>query len=145
MINNATEPLYSISIAARLLNVSVHTLRMYEREGLIIPFRKDSQHRLYAQVDIDRLTCIRHAINKDKLSIAGIQTIYSMIPCWDIKKCGTFERDNCEAYKGYRKACWMFSHVNNICANQVCRECTVYKDYSECGSIKESIKIISDK
>jgi MerR family transcriptional regulator, heat shock protein HspR len=139
------EPLYSISTAARLLNISVHTLRMYEREGLIIPYRKESQHRLYTKSDINRLICIRHAINSDKLSIAGIQTIYSLIPCWDIKKCSPADRKNCEAYQNHKEACWMFRHKNNICANTECRECDVYKDYSECGKIKESIRILSEK
>jgi MerR family transcriptional regulator, heat shock protein HspR len=145
MKNDINEPLYSISSAARLLQISVHTLRMYEREGLIIPFRKDSQHRLYSQSDIDRVNCIRNAINSDKLSIAGIQTVYSMVPCWDIKNCSIQDRDNCEAYKGHKKACWMYAHINNVCSGQVCRECNVYKDYSECGRIKESIKTLSKK
>ena len=35
-----TEPVFPISTAAKLLKISVHTLRMYEREGLIIPFKK---------------------------------------------------------------------------------------------------------
>jgi predicted site-specific integrase-resolvase len=43
---NYFEPVFSISTAAKLLDVSVHTLRMYEREGLIIPFKKDSSQRL---------------------------------------------------------------------------------------------------
>jgi MerR family transcriptional regulator, heat shock protein HspR len=139
------EPLYSISTAARLLKISVHTLRMYEREGLIIPFRKESHQRMYSQSDIERLNCIRHSINSEKLSIAGIKTIYAMIPCWEIKQCPPKDKINCEAYKGYNKACWMFSHSDNICSDQICRECVVYKDYSECGLIKESIKKISLK
>jgi MerR family transcriptional regulator/heat shock protein HspR len=36
------EPIFPISTAAKLLNISVHTLRMYEREGLFIPYKKDS-------------------------------------------------------------------------------------------------------
>jgi MerR family transcriptional regulator/heat shock protein HspR len=30
------EPIFTISAAAKLLGISVHTLRMYEREGLFI-------------------------------------------------------------------------------------------------------------
>jgi MerR family transcriptional regulator, heat shock protein HspR len=136
-------PLYSISTAAKILGISVHTLRMYEREGLIIPFRKESLQRLYTRSDVERLNCIRKAINNEKLSIAGIISLYSMIPCWNIKKCSQTEKQECEAYKGHQKACWMFVHNNNICAKQNCRECTVYKDFSDCGKIKDSIKNIS--
>ncbi|MCJ7553068.1 MAG: MerR family transcriptional regulator, partial [Ignavibacteriaceae bacterium] len=30
---------------------------MYEREGLILPYQKDTGHRLYSDSDIDRLQC----------------------------------------------------------------------------------------
>jgi MerR family transcriptional regulator, heat shock protein HspR len=133
------DPLYTISTAAKLLEISVHTLRMYEREGLIVPFKKESNHRLYSRSDIQRLICIRKAINIEKLSIAGIQTIFSMIPCWSIKGCSHQDQLNCLAFSSFSKPCWMINHKNNICENQVCRECIVYKNYPECGKIKESI------
>jgi MerR family transcriptional regulator, heat shock protein HspR len=145
MNNSKDEPIYTISTAAGILNISVHTLRMYERAGLIIPFRKESHHRMYTRADIERLSCIRHSINSDKLSIAGIQTIYSMIPCWDIKGCPDQEKKECRAYTEHGKACWQFIHKNNLCAGQVCRECMVYTDYSECGRIKERIKAFTEK
>ena len=50
MINNPNSPKYTISSAATLLGISVHTLRMYEREGLIIPFKKESGQRLYSDI-----------------------------------------------------------------------------------------------
>ena len=43
------EPKYTISNAAKLAGISIHTLRMYEREGLIIPFKKTSNQRLYSR------------------------------------------------------------------------------------------------
>ncbi len=43
------EPIYPIRTAAKLLNISVHTLRMYEKENLILPFKKSTSHRLYSR------------------------------------------------------------------------------------------------
>ena len=83
-INIRDIPLYPISSAAKLLNISVHTLRMYEKNGLILPYKKESNHRLYSESDIDRLKCIRKAINQRKISINGIKTLYAMIPCWQV-------------------------------------------------------------
>ena len=140
LIENNEQPIFPISAAARLLNISVHTLRMYEREGLIIPFKKESSHRLYSKADIERLNCIRNAINQHKISIAGIKTIYSFIPCWNLMKCSEEVRNNCNAFLSHDNPCWYFEHKKNTCGNIVCRECTVYKDYSECGDIKEAIK-----
>lgn len=134
------EPVYPISVAAKLLSISVHTLRMYERESLIIPFKKESKHRLYSKSDLERLGCIRRAINEHKISIAGIRTIYSLIPCWKIVNCSEGDRNNCSAYASHSKPCWSFNHKNNFCESRECRECTIYKDFNECKEIKESIK-----
>ncbi len=140
ILDDLDVPLFPISVAARLLNISVHTLRMYEREGLIVPFKKESNHRLYSKSDIERLTCIRKTINEKKISINGIKTIYSLIPCWEIISCSQNERENCESYKSHSNPCWTFKHKNNACASLECRECNVYKNYAECGSLKEKIK-----
>ena len=145
IIINKETPVFSISAAAKLLNISVHTLRMYEREGLIVPFQKESGHRLYSQSDIERLRCIRSAINESKISIAGIKTIYSLIPCWEITGCSDNDKKNCSAYSEHGKPCWTYSHHNNICAVLECRDCSVYKNHTECGTIKETIINILEK
>ena len=139
-INNLELPLFPISVAARMLNISVHTLRMYEREGLIVPFKKESKHRLYSQADIQRLNCIRASINEKKISIQGIKTIYSLIPCWQILNCSTEDRKNCEALSSHSNPCWSFNHKNNICTKLDCRECSVYKNFTECNNLKEKLK-----
>lgn len=136
---NFEQPLFPISIAANLLNISVHTLRMYEREGLIIPFKKKTNHRLYSQADIERVSCIRKAINQYKISIAGIKSIFSFIPCWQIVNCSERDRKNCDAYTSHSNPCWSLKHKDNVCEKMECRECTVYKDYTECGDIKHVI------
>ncbi len=138
-LENYDLPLFPISSAAKLLNISVHTLRMYEKEGLIIPFKKESNHRLYSKADINRLKCIRKAINESKISIAGIKTIYSLIPCWEITKCSEEDRNNCFAFKAHSQPCWTFKHEINTCANKNCRNCDVYIQYAECSQIKELI------
>ncbi len=143
---NYETPLYSISVAAKILGISVHTLRMYEKEGLIIPFKKKTSHRLYSQCDIDRLSCIRKAINESKISINGIKTIYSLIPCWEIIGCSEVDKSNCNAYKTNSAPCWSHQHINNTCSNIECRICEVYRNFSECKSVKSSIiQLLKDK
>jgi len=137
------EPIFTISAAAQLLKISVHTLRMYEREGLFIPYKKKSNQRLFSKADIERIQCIRNAINESKISINGIKTIYSLIPCWDIVKCSDDDRKVCKAYTGSHEPCWTYQHPQTICEKKECRSCEVYSKYSECGKIKELIKSIS--
>jgi MerR family transcriptional regulator/heat shock protein HspR len=137
------EPIFPIRVAAQLLKISVQSLRLYEREGLIIPFRRISNQRLYSKADIERLSCIRTAINEMKISINGIKTMYSLIPCWNIMKCSEEERANCKAYNEHGKPCWSYAHENNLCEEKNCRDCEIYRKHSQCGEIKELIKSIS--
>lgn len=134
------KPIYPIRTAAKLLNISVHTLRMYEKEDLIIPFKKSTSHRLYSKSDIDRINCIRSAINDSKISINGIKTIYSMMPCWEVMNCSKTDRSKCSAFLRHSGPCWAVKGDDTICAKKDCRSCSVYQDYGECGSIKIFIR-----
>ncbi|MEN8194156.1 MAG: MerR family transcriptional regulator [Bacteroidota bacterium] len=140
MLIDPNNPKYTISSAANLLNISVHTLRMYEREGLIIPFKKESGQRLYSDKDIERITCIRRTINQDKINIEGIRRVLALIPCWSIVNCSLDDRKNCIAFNSHDKPCWMINHKNNYCEGKDCRECEVYQSFGTCESIKNKMK-----
>jgi MerR family transcriptional regulator/heat shock protein HspR len=132
-------PTYSIGSVARMLGISVFTLRMYEREGLVISHKAASTHRLYSPSDVERLKCIRHAITEEKMSIAGIRKVFSMIPCWDIVQCTESNRKKCPAFTGHAQPCWTYDHTRNACTKLDCRSCEVYRLSSDCDKIKASI------
>ncbi len=134
-------PVFPISTAAKLLNVSVHTLRMYEREGLFISYKKNPNRRLFSKSDLERIKCIRRSINELKISINGIKAIYSLVPCWSIIKCKKENRSKCQAFNGHSQPCW--SYMNKNCKKQECRNCGVYNKYSDCDKIKDFLKFIS--
>ena len=94
MENKSNEPIYTISTAAKLLDISVYTLRMYEREGLIIPFRKDSNQRLYSELDIERVKCIKRTINEDRMTMEGMRRNLALLPCWAIVNCSLEDTQN---------------------------------------------------
>jgi hypothetical protein len=52
------DPVYTISVAARLLGVGPQFLRQIENEGLISPARTDSNIRLYSDEDLRLLSRI---------------------------------------------------------------------------------------
>ncbi|PIW99293.1 MAG: MerR family transcriptional regulator [Ignavibacteria bacterium CG_4_8_14_3_um_filter_37_9] len=140
-ITDANTPVYTISTAAHLLGISIPTLRMYEKEGLIIPYKKESNQRRYSQNDLYRVKCIRETINGTKISIQGIKHLLSLIPFWKIKNCSTDERAVCEAFISHDKPCWMYPHKNNLCSEIPCISCEVYTKLSDCKKVKETIKI----
>ena len=132
-------PIYSIGSVARMLGVSVQTLRMYESEGLIIPMKTDGNQRAYSEADVERLECIRTGINEKKISIGGMKHIHGLIPCWDIIKCSADERSDCPSFKDHVGGCWTFEHEHSVCATKDCRLCEVYKLAGDCKQIKELI------
>ena len=140
MKEETKKPKYPIREAAKILNISVHTLRMYEKEGLILPYQKQTGHRLYSDFDIERIKCIRSAINEKKISINGIKSLFSLIPCWEIVSCNINDRDNCESYKSAERPCWTYEHTNNICSTLDCIKCEVYTSFHYCSNIKTAIK-----
>lgn len=62
---------YAISIAARMADLEIQNLRVYERRGLIEPARTPGGTRLYSVADVERLIRIRDLL-ADGLNLAGI-------------------------------------------------------------------------
>jgi len=50
------EPVFTIGVAAKKLEIAVPTLRMYEKAGFIIPFRNETDRRLYSISDLKRIS-----------------------------------------------------------------------------------------
>ncbi len=73
-----TEPRYVISIAARMLGVHTHTLRYYERVGIIEPSRSLGNIRLYSEKDIARLRRTRTLMDDLGVNVAGVEVIMRM-------------------------------------------------------------------
>ncbi|MCX6144388.1 MAG: MerR family transcriptional regulator [Ignavibacteriales bacterium] len=132
-------PLHSIGTVARMLGVSVQTLRMYERRGLILAQKSAGNQRLYSQSDIERLKCIRTAISNHKISIEGIRRIQSMVPCWENVQCPMEQRVECPAYTAFDAGCWTYKHKTNVCAGRDCLHCKVYLLSGDCGQIKSLV------
>ncbi len=91
------EPLYVISVAARLLNMHAQTLRKYEREEFIKPSRTQGRLRLYSAEDIERLRQIKHLVEYVGLNLAGVQLALEMSQRLDALRDGVREADSQEA------------------------------------------------
>ncbi|MDD2789949.1 MAG: helix-turn-helix transcriptional regulator [Sulfurimonas sp.] len=69
------EPVYLISIVAKILEIHPQTLRQYERENLVCPSRSDGRIRLYSQRDIDRIKLILRLTRDLGVNLAGVDII----------------------------------------------------------------------
>ena len=69
------EPVYLISIVAKILDIHPQTLRQYERENLISPTRSDGRIRLYSQRDIDKIKMILRLTRELGVNLSGVDII----------------------------------------------------------------------
>lgn len=72
------EPRYVISIAARMLGVQSHTLRYYEKIGIMEPSRSKGNTRLYSDRDIARLRRVKSLMDDLGINLAGAEVILRM-------------------------------------------------------------------
>jgi MerR family transcriptional regulator, heat shock protein HspR len=76
--SSSNEPRYIISVAARMLGIHSHTLRYYERIGIIEPSRSAGHIRLYSERDIARLRRAQILMEDLGVNLAGIEVILNM-------------------------------------------------------------------
>ena len=69
---------YMISAVAEMYDIHPQTLRLYEREGLLIPSRSEGNTRLYTQQDLERLETVLNLTRELGVNLAGIQVILEM-------------------------------------------------------------------
>ncbi|TET54081.1 MAG: MerR family transcriptional regulator [Anaerolineales bacterium] len=78
MRRDNADPVYIISIAARLVEAHPQTLRLYERLGLLRPARTENNIRLYSDEDIARLQQIQRLTNVG-LNLAGVEMVLDLV------------------------------------------------------------------
>ncbi len=71
------EAVYIISVAARLSGVHPQTLRIYERKGLISPYRTPGGTRRYSDEDIARLALILE-LTAQGVNLEGVRRVLKL-------------------------------------------------------------------
>ena len=72
------KPLYTISVAAEILETHPRTLMLYEDAGLIEPHRTATNRRRYSQRDISKVQVIQHLTREKGVTLAGVKHILSL-------------------------------------------------------------------
>lgn len=67
-----------ISAVAQRYNIHPQTLRLYEREGLLLPSRTEGNTRLYSDDDLERLETILTLTRELGVNLAGVEIILNM-------------------------------------------------------------------
>lgn len=72
------QPVYMISIAAKLAGMHPQTLRIYERKKLVNPGRTPKSTRLYSRQDIEQLKYIQKLTQEEGVNLAGVKIIIDL-------------------------------------------------------------------
>lgn len=72
------EPVYTIGVVSNMLGIHPQTLRHYEKEGLLSPFRTAGNTRFYSQKNIDDLHLILRLTKELGVNLAGIDIILQL-------------------------------------------------------------------
>lgn len=77
MSEKRARAVFVISVAAELAGMHPQTLRIYERRGLIDPYRTPGGTRRYSQEDIERLTLIQTLTSRG-LNLEGVKQVMDL-------------------------------------------------------------------
>ncbi|HOD55145.1 MAG TPA: MerR family transcriptional regulator [Candidatus Cloacimonadota bacterium] len=69
--------LYPIGIVSKQLNLHEQTIREYENQNLIKPFRKNGR-RYFSQEDLNRISLISTMTQEMGLNLAGVSVVFQL-------------------------------------------------------------------
>lgn len=72
------EPVFQISVVARMVGLHQQTIRSYERIGLLRPARSQGNTRLFSAEDVERLRQVVRLVNDLGVNLAGVEVILQM-------------------------------------------------------------------
>ena len=76
-MTESSDAVYIISVAAEIVGMHPQTLRVYERKGLVDPYRTPGGTRRYSQTDLERLLMIQE-LSGAGVNLEGIKRIITL-------------------------------------------------------------------
>jgi MerR family transcriptional regulator/heat shock protein HspR len=134
-----------IGTVAQHFNVSVDLLRLYEREGLLIPMKSHRGTRYFTEHDYLWIGTILRLVREARLNFAGIRHLLAMLPCWKIRNCGFESRRNCPVISDASRPCWANRAVCPVVSSQDCYFCQVYRSAPSCESFRALLAGVADR
>lgn len=125
-----------IGTVAKHFGISVDLLRMYEREGLLIPLKSPRGTRYYGEHDYHWIHTLLRLIREVRLNCAGIRRLLALLPCWRIRACGFEAKAGCPVMQDSSKPCWMNQRCCGGARAQECYFCPVYRSAPSCENLK---------
>lgn len=73
------DPILTISVAAKLLNIHPRTIMLYERTKLFTPYRTNTQRRMFSGEDLKELQFIKFLTQQKGINLQGVKVVLEAI------------------------------------------------------------------
>lgn len=73
------EPILTISVAAKLLNIHPRTIMLYEKSKLFKSHRTNTQRRMFSDSDLEDLQFIKFLTQKRGINLQGVRVVLDAI------------------------------------------------------------------
>lgn len=131
------EELVKIGAVAEKFNISVDLLRLYEREGLLIPIKSAKGTRYFTPIDYGWIETLLRLVREARLNFAGIRHLLALLPCWEFNHCDNEKHQSCPQRGAAATPCWM---QKSCCLpERDCYNCTVYRSAPACSNLKSML------
>lgn len=138
VIRESNKPqLIKIGAIARKFGISVDLLRLYEREGLLIPIKSPKGTRYFAERDFEWIETLMRLVRDSGLNFAGIRHLLALLPCWTMKHCKLERTHECPAADHPVEPCWI---THSCCqTGRDCYGCEVYRSAPSCANLRSQL------
>jgi len=114
-------------LVARHFHVSVDLLRLYERQGVLIPIKSSRGTRYFTENDYQWIEMLLRLVREARVTLRAIGHLLIQIPCWNIRHCGFERRENCPIISDAIEPCWVNRSRCPVVCSQDCYFCPVYR------------------
>jgi MerR family transcriptional regulator/heat shock protein HspR len=125
-----------IGAVAHHFGISVDLLRLYEREGLVIPLKSPRGTRYFTEHDYPWIGTVLRLVREARLNFAGIRRLLALLPCWKTRNCGFEKKKDCPVFQDPSKPCWANRACCIAATAQDCYFCPVYRSAPSCENLK---------
>jgi MerR family transcriptional regulator, heat shock protein HspR len=123
-----------IGTVAKHFDISVDLLRLYEREGLLLPMKSSKGTRYYTPRDFEWISTLLRMVRESGLNFAGIRHLLALLPCWNHNRCDDSKMGNCPTRSTTAGPCWTAERCCEV--ERDCYNCAVYRMAPNCVNLK---------
>lgn len=123
-----------IGTVAKHFDISVDLLRLYEREGLLLPIKSNKGTRYFTARDFEWISTLLRLVRESGLNFAGIRYLLALLPCWNLNSCDDTKLENCPSKLNAAAPCW--SKESCCDPEHDCYNCGVYRMAPNAANLK---------